>query len=254
VADLRSSDVRAVLNGAHALLDRDGPDDFASGLLEVVSQLVPSDTVTFNEVDLTHGTARILTTGPDPEPEQARAFVEHATDNPLVAYQAGSGDGSPRRLSDFITARQFRRRPIYPLVYGPLGVESQLAFTIEESGQSLSGVALNRGHRDFSPRDVQVLALLRPLLAAMRAASPDTEDENAAEQRLTPRQREILELVAAGASNTDVALMLGISPRTVAKHLELAYRALEVTNRTAAAARVSRRRAYAEVRIDSSRR
>jgi DNA-binding NarL/FixJ family response regulator len=54
---------------------------------------------------------------------------------------------------------------------------------------------------------------------------------------LTPREAAVLALVADGRSNTDVAAALGISDRTVAKHLERAYRALGVESRTAAAAR-----------------
>lgn len=51
---------------------------------------------------------------------------------------------------------------------------------------------------------------------------------------LTPREREILDLVASGWTNTAIAHALRISPRTVAKHLEHAYRKLGVTNRAAA--------------------
>jgi DNA-binding NarL/FixJ family response regulator len=55
-------------------------------------------------------------------------------------------------------------------------------------------------------------------------------------EKLTPRERQILELVALGQENEAIALELGIAPATVAKHLEHAYRKLGVQNRTAAAA------------------
>ena len=53
---------------------------------------------------------------------------------------------------------------------------------------------------------------------------------------LTRREREVVDLVAAGASNTQVATALAISPSTVRKHLEHAYEKLNVSSRTAAAA------------------
>jgi DNA-binding CsgD family transcriptional regulator len=56
---------------------------------------------------------------------------------------------------------------------------------------------------------------------------------------LTPREREILDLVAEGATNAHIASALGISPATVRKHLEHAYAKLEVSTRTAAVARTS---------------
>lgn len=46
----------------------------------------------------------------------------------------------------------------------------------------------------------------------------------------------MLELVASGASNAEVAERLSISVSTVRKHLEHCYRKLGVTNRTAAVA------------------
>lgn len=54
--------------------------------------------------------------------------------------------------------------------------------------------------------------------------------------RLTPREREILDRVAAGRTNADIALELEIASATVAKHLEHVYEKLGVRSRTAAAA------------------
>lgn len=51
---------------------------------------------------------------------------------------------------------------------------------------------------------------------------------------LTDREREVLRAAARGLSDTQIALELGISFRTVAKHLQHAYRKLGVCNRTAA--------------------
>jgi DNA-binding CsgD family transcriptional regulator len=54
---------------------------------------------------------------------------------------------------------------------------------------------------------------------------------------LTARQRELLQLVAAGHDNTATARRLALSPGTVRNHLENAYARLGVTSRTAAVAR-----------------
>jgi DNA-binding CsgD family transcriptional regulator len=51
---------------------------------------------------------------------------------------------------------------------------------------------------------------------------------------LTPREREILALVAEGHTNAQIAAALWISPATVAKHLENAYAKLGAATRTAA--------------------
>lgn len=52
---------------------------------------------------------------------------------------------------------------------------------------------------------------------------------------LSPRQAEVIDLVRAGLTDREIASRVGLSHRTVQKHLELAYRRLGVRNRTAAA-------------------
>jgi DNA-binding CsgD family transcriptional regulator len=56
---------------------------------------------------------------------------------------------------------------------------------------------------------------------------------------LTPREREVLGLVAEGLTNAQIAGRLWVAPSTVAKHLEQAYAKLGVHSRTAAVARLT---------------
>lgn len=53
---------------------------------------------------------------------------------------------------------------------------------------------------------------------------------------LTPRESEVLSWLAKGKTNRDIADILGMSPRTVNKHLEHIYEKLGVETRTAAVA------------------
>jgi DNA-binding CsgD family transcriptional regulator len=54
---------------------------------------------------------------------------------------------------------------------------------------------------------------------------------------LTPREREVLDWVAAGKTNRDIAAILGASRRTIEKHLERIFDKLGVETRTAAVMR-----------------
>jgi DNA-binding NarL/FixJ family response regulator len=54
---------------------------------------------------------------------------------------------------------------------------------------------------------------------------------------LTAREREILELVAAGRSNPDIAISLGIAPKTIRNHVSTIFTKLQVRDRSEAIVR-----------------
>lgn len=58
---------------------------------------------------------------------------------------------------------------------------------------------------------------------------------------LTPREREILELVADGKTNAEIAAALWVAPGTIRRHLENTFRKLGVHTRTAAVAELRQR-------------
>ncbi len=51
---------------------------------------------------------------------------------------------------------------------------------------------------------------------------------------LTPREPQVLVLIATGASAKQVAHMLGMGPKTAATHIERIYAKIAVTSRAAA--------------------
>jgi DNA-binding CsgD family transcriptional regulator len=234
---LSATDIRAVLDGARGLLDLEDPAELPAAAVSVAVALVPCDHASHNAIDLAAGRASIYSTGPVPDAGGGKAFAAHAYENPLIAHQHCTGDAAPARISDFISVRQFHRRAIYDLVYRDIGVEHQVAFGLRGETGQVAGVALNRARRDFSDRDVQVLALLRPLLDHISAVMLPEPDQCDATGALTPRQRQVLALLSRGATNAQIAGELRISQRTVDKHLEHIYAVLGVANRTAAAAR-----------------
>lgn len=63
----------------------------------------------------------------------------------------------------------------------------------------------------------------------------DTDADLAAAVGLTPRQLDVLQLVAAGYTNKEVASALGIAPKTVTHHLSAVFLVLGVRSRTEAA-------------------
>jgi DNA-binding NarL/FixJ family response regulator len=74
------------------------------------------------------------------------------------------------------------------------------------------------------------------LLRLAKDSGADTPAEFSSELGLTAREGEVLQWLSKGKTNRDIAQILGLSPRTVDKHLEQIYSKLGVENRTAAAA------------------
>jgi DNA-binding CsgD family transcriptional regulator len=75
------------------------------------------------------------------------------------------------------------------------------------------------------------------LLSLQAADMPASRLATAA---LTPRETEVLSWVAKGKTNRDIGDILGMSPRTVNKHLEHVFEKLGVETRAAATALAGR--------------
>ena len=57
------------------------------------------------------------------------------------------------------------------------------------------------------------------------------------QDRITPRQQEVLQLLAAGRSNQEIAIALGLSPATIKTHVAQAMATIGAANCAEAAAR-----------------
>jgi DNA-binding NarL/FixJ family response regulator len=94
------------------------------------------------------------------------------------------------------------------------------------SGEELA-VAIGRvrdGDAVFSPR------LAGFVLDAFHGEIPEAEVDPELDQ-LTPREREVLRLIARGYLYKEIALRLGISPKTVEAHVSAVLRKLQLSSR-----------------------
>lgn len=80
-----------------------------------------------------------------------------------------------------------------------------------------------------------------PLADALTSPAAATSiEQRPTSHGLTPRELQILRLIAAGTSNQQIGDALFISPRTVATHVTAILAKLDVPSRTAAAATAHR--------------
>lgn len=226
-------------------------DELRIGLLSALAAAIPSDWVSINDIGPAPDNVIAIVDPPLPASLHA-AFGRYAHESPLVVHHRDRRDGRPTRLSDLVTTRQLHSLDVYKHVYSRIGLEFQIAFTLPHTPSRLLGVALSRRSRDFTDDERDLLSIARPhLIQAYRNAVIHTQalDQargdgkprgapSAAHLRgrgLTERQAEVLRLVAMGESDRDIAARLGISHRTVQKHLERCYRTLGVSGRAEAA-------------------
>lgn len=131
----------------------------------------------------------------------------------------------------------WQQRPHYRIVDSQHGIRDMVSvFIVTRPGTLVVCHAGSKGDH-FDPAVLgpagQFGRVMHPLL--MQRGGFVAANENRI-GRLTPRERQVLERVAAGERNAEIATGLGISPLTVRKHLENVFAKLGVENRTAAAA------------------
>jgi two-component system response regulator DesR len=81
---------------------------------------------------------------------------------------------------------------------------------------------------------------VRMVALGMSIIEPDDEGSQAAARALTEREHDVLKLVAAGATNREIAASLHLSPHTVKEYASAVYRKLEARNRADAVQRAQK--------------
>jgi DNA-binding NarL/FixJ family response regulator len=105
--------------------------------------------------------------------------------------------------------------------------------------KGLASAALVRALRDFHREDALPMSrvMARKMLAYFQQRS-NLPLASAAVSQLSPRQRDVLELIARGERDREIAQQLVIAERTVKKHVENILHKLHARNRAEAAARL----------------
>ena len=79
------------------------------------------------------------------------------------------------------------------------------------------------------------------------------QDEQRGTAVLTPREMDVLQLVVEGKTNAEIGLNLGISEKTVEKHLDAIFRKMGVVSRVEAAVMAVRQNLFGEEPIKPTR-
>ena len=243
---LSSRELRRALDTLHAIGEAcTGSTDFARRGVEHLPRLVGSDLTTLVVCDLDQGHRTVVPSGMVSRRE-IEVFDRYFYEHPLVREHGRNPNAVTKRHR---RSRRTRRVPPHAALQRLLPPDPDRARDggADPRRRAVPGELRVQPQRQrFTDRDRDLAEVMRPHLSNLyrlgvaiektRALPADAPFDRAAAP-LTSREREVLDWVAAGKTNRDVAAILGASPRTVEKHLERIYEKLGVETRTAAVMR-----------------
>jgi len=234
---LASRDLRAALDTLHTIGEGcDAPGGFARCGVASLSRLIGAELTTLSVCDLDSNHRSVVSDAPGAiSAHQIEVFDRYFPEHPLVRAHGRNPGAVTKRISDLVPDQAFRETPLYNDYYRPIGIRHAMALPIYVDRHLLVSFVFNRVASGFGERELQLAETLRPHLATLYRLGGTSP--RVVEADLTPREREVLEWVAAGKTNRDIAAILGARPRTIEKHLERIYEKLGVETRTAAVRR-----------------
>lgn len=151
-------------------------DEFRHGILPELRETVPADRASYNEFDDRPDRTWWIADPVLPiSPELAERFAALVSQNPVLAHHQKTGDGRPRRISDFVDRATWHRMEVYTDFYRHVGVEAMIGFTLPSRPPVTIGIALIRQEDDFSDAEVATVAAARPhLIRAYRTVELST--------------------------------------------------------------------------------
>lgn len=248
------TDLEAVVELLGEAAELEGTEAFPRPFLERLGSLFHGNATIYAHLDFHR--RRVLDGAcvadiPD-DPAVEALYWDYADECPTATYRWRTGDPGAVRMDDVISRRAWHRRSFYNAYWRPYDMEHYVEVELPAPPRHhhFIGVARHHDGRDFSERDRDLLDLLRPHLVRMRELTELRAEVVAAGERaelpaglLTPREQEVLDLVAQGKTNAEIAAQLWVAPSTVKKHLEHIYAKVGVGRRAAVAAAVAARRA-----------
>ena len=178
-------------------------------VLTLMSRLIPSDAIDVHVADSTGCVVEIVSL----PPTTLYSIDPQICDGPVplgIVHQS--------------------RDPGHRDMLSSVGVADGVVLGFRNGRDHVVQLNLDRRRSMFTDRDLAVLTMIAPALQRLLRTTRTT----ALPPSLTVTERRTIQLLATGMSNADIAWELSVSPSTVRKHLEHAYRKLGVHDRMAA--------------------
>jgi DNA-binding CsgD family transcriptional regulator len=213
--------------------------DFSANILAAMRRLMSVDICVVDWYGFQGLPVRTIYDPMDAVPRQVNEVL-HA-----FAFQSpiyGNCQTEVLAVSDLLSRRAWHQTDLYAEGFSKVGQEDCITLDIDMRKDCRLSLFSSRGKRGFSDKERALLAMVGPhtrqvfdRLHAQGRLEKSLTKEIPDDDRLSAREREVLQWLAEGKSNGEIALLLDIRPTTVKKHLANLYAKLGVENRHAAA-------------------
>jgi RNA polymerase sigma factor (sigma-70 family) len=181
-------------------------------------------------------------------------YFEHVQDHPFLQRLLTAPESEVGMIQIEPTVRKYRNSALYNEFYDQVEAQNQIWNSIVSNNELL--IFAYSQEKEYTDNQYAMLHIIQPHLELAWSHWQQTqslkeelkilkdsiflsEEQEAAAARLrraidtlTPRQQDVVERVASGLDNQQIADELGISKRTVQKHLELIFQSMAVQHRT----------------------
>ncbi|MEU6837415.1 MULTISPECIES: helix-turn-helix transcriptional regulator [Streptomyces] len=243
-----------MLDLAVEVMSTEAPASVWPLLTEELLTALDGELIVVKEVPWTPAQGSVVIRSPQPLPEagvgddSVQAHIRSGY--PFIDRYGASSDWTPQSAARVVGARTWQNSPTADALRQAFGTRHVFGLPLPERGPHVSGFLVHRSGGDFSRHDERYAARVQPLLKAAtahRALLTALRESSGSDHRrqanhalaapLTPRETNVLHLLATGLTAEGIGRRLGISPRTVHKHLNALYRKLGATDRLGAVLR-----------------
>ncbi|RPK81264.1 LuxR C-terminal-related transcriptional regulator [Streptomyces sp. ADI98-10] len=243
-----------MLDLAVEVMSTEAPEFVWPLLTEELLTALDGELIVVKEVPWTRDQGSVVIRSPGPLPEvgvgddSVQAHIRSGY--PFIDRYGASADWTPQSAARVVGARTWQNSPTADALHQAFGTRHVFGLPLPGRGPHVSGFLVHRSGGDFSRHDERYAARVQPLLKAATAhrsllmALRESSGSNRRRQAnhalatpLTPRETNVLHLLATGLTAEVIGRRLGISPRTVHKHLNALYRKLGAADRLSAVLR-----------------
>ncbi|MCW1922057.1 helix-turn-helix transcriptional regulator [Luteolibacter arcticus] len=234
---LRHSDYRRLLDFVAGLQEPMPVGAFGERIVALTAELLPGATIAFDQIRESDSQYSIDHNVPLDAADQMRMaarIAELYRENPVYSYIQGGGTGPVVDISDLMPRRQFHKTDFYQDIFRPHGIKHQVNVLLSREGW-INSLTINRDRAiDGRSKTMLELASRHIRLAHRQACLTDRLRQGGTGESLTTREVEVFGWLREGKRNSEIAIILGCSSRTIDKHVENILRKTGAETRTAA--------------------